>query len=395
MKKWISLCMALLFVFLFTMNTFATEKEVVERSDRLQLNNPPEVSAKSAVLMEANTGVVLYEKNASEALAPASVTKIMTLLLVAEAIEGGRISLEDNVQISANAASMGGSQVFLKEGEAMSVDELLKCTVIASANDASVALAEHMAGSEDAFVRLMNERARELSLNGSVFENTTGLDDTVINHTMSAMDIAVLSSMLVKYDFITKYSSLWQDSIRDGTFTLTNTNRLVRYYEGCNGLKTGSTDKAGYCVSVSAQRKDINLICVIMGAQTKEIRNEEARALLDFGFSSVELYSSPTLLLEQIPVLKSSKESIWLKEEAFSFLCLKGSKNSIEKVYEIPDTITAPIEEGSVIGKVEYYLNGEPIGTANIVANESARVMNYLEMIKLIFTTIFHEKNSQ
>ena len=193
MKKWISLCMSLLFVFLFTMNTFAIEKEVVEKSDRLQLNNPPEVSAKSAVLMEANTGVVLYEKNASEALAPASVTKIMTLLLVAEAIEGGRISLEDNVQISANAASMGGSQVFLKEGEAMSLDELLKCTVIASANDASVALAEHMAGSEDAFVRLMNERARELSLSGSVFENTTGLDDTVINHTMSAMDIAVYS----------------------------------------------------------------------------------------------------------------------------------------------------------------------------------------------------------
>ncbi len=394
MKKWIALIMSIIFVLIFSLPAMALPAENNALAFYEKLTGAPEISAKSAVLYEANTGTILYQKNEKEALSPASVTKIMTLLLIAEGIAEGKISLSDNVIISENASSMGGSQVFLKEGEEMNVEELLKCTVIASANDASVALAEHLCGSEEAFVRRMNEKAEQLSLYGTHFENTTGLDDTVTNHTMSALDIAILSSELVKFDFITKYSSLWQDTIRDGAFTLTNTNRLVRYYEGCNGLKTGSTDKAGYCVSVSAKRNNLNLICVIMGAQTKEIRNNEARALLDFGFSSVALYESPSVLLERIPVLKSSKETIWIREEAFVFLCEKGKSKAIEKVYEIPEMICAPLSIGDNVGKVKYYLDGECIGERNLVTDEEAKSLNYKELLKLVIFSIISNKKT-
>ena len=389
MKKLLLLFLIVILVFSFSLSSFANAETSVSTQLKDRLQNAPEISAKSAVLYEATTGTILYEKNSSEALPPASVTKIMTLLLLAQAIEDGSISLDDMVIISKNASSMGGSQVFLKEGEEMSVEELLKCTVIASANDASVALAEHLCGSEEAFVKKMNMKAEELELSGSRFENTTGLDDTVNNHTMSAYDIAVLSSLLIQYDFITKYSSLWQDTIRDGAFTLTNTNRLVRYYDGCNGLKTGSTDKAGYCVSVSAQRNNLKLICVIMGADSKEKRNEEARALLDYGFSSVSLYESPSVLLEKIPVLKSSRESIWIREEGFRYLCEKGSVKNIEKVYEIPNECIAPLEVGQIVGSVKYYLDGVYIGESKLFAEEEARALGFIEIFKLVLLSLY------
>ena len=389
MKKIFLLFLIVILVFSFSVSTFAYAETSVSTQLKDRLQNAPEISAKSAVLYEATTGTILYEKNSSEALPPASVTKIMTLLLLAQGIEDGSISLDDRVIISKNASSMGGSQVFLKEGEEMSVEELLKCTVIASANDASVALAEHLCGSEEAFVKKMNMKAEELKLSGSRFENTTGLDDTVNNHTMSAYDIAVLSSLLIQYDFITKYSSLWQDTIRDGAFTLTNTNRLVRYYDGCNGLKTGSTDKAGYCVSVSAQRNNLKLICVIMGADSKEKRNEEARALLDYGFSSVSLYESPSVLLEKIPVLKSSRESIWIREEGFRYLCEKGSVKNIEKVYEIPNECIAPLEVGQIVGSVKYYLDGVYIGESKLFAEEEARALGFIEILKLVLLSLY------
>ena len=389
MKKLLLLFLIVILVFSFSLSTFANAETSISTQLKDRLQNAPEISAKSAVLYEATTGTILYEKNSSEALPPASVTKIMTLLLLAQGIEDGSISLDDRVIISKNASSMGGSQVFLKEGEEMSVEELLKCTVIASANDASVALAEHLCGSEEAFVKKMNMKAEELKLSGSHFENTTGLDDTVNNHTMSAYDIAVLSSLLIQYDFITKYSSLWQDTIRDGAFTLTNTNRLVRYYDGCNGLKTGSTDKAGYCVSVSAQRNNLKLICVIMGADSKEKRNEEARALLDYGFSSVSLYESPSVLLEKIPVLKSSRESIWIREEGFRYLCEKGSVKNIEKVYEIPNECIAPLEVGQIVGSVKYYLDGVYIGESKLFAEEEARALGFIEILKLVLLSLY------
>lgn len=229
--------------------------------------DPGELDAKSALLMEAETGEVLYEMNADESLPPASVTKIMTLLLVMEAVDGGSISLEDNVSVSEKAAGMGGSQVFLSSGEQMSVETLIKCTVISSANDAAVALAEYVCGSEEAFVARMNERAAELEMNSTHFENATGLDDTTVNHVTSARDIAIMSAQLMRHDKILEFSSTWMDSIRDGAFTLTNTNRLVRFYDGATGLKTGSTSKAGFCMSATAKRGELHLIAVIMGGK--------------------------------------------------------------------------------------------------------------------------------
>lgn len=380
----------LLFVALATPYALAAqtnENEAIQPREHI-LEGAPQAQAQAAILYEATTGTVLYQKNEKEALPPASVTKVMTLLLVAEAIQAGKISLDDKVIISENAASMGGSQVFLKEGEQMSVEELLKCTVIASANDASVALAEHVAGSEEAFVKRMNDRSKELSLLGCNFENTTGLDDTVTNHTMSAEAIAQLSAMLIQYDFITKYSSLWQDTIRNGEFTLTNTNRLVRYYEGCNGLKTGSTDKAGYCITVSAKRGNLSLICVIMGADSKECRNEAARALLDFGFASVALYHSPMARLEEVPVYRSEVKSVYICEQGFSFLCQKGSDKRIEKVYEIPEHLVAPFEAGENVGRVVYLLDGKEIGEAKITAETEAKRLSYLKMLRFVLMSI-------
>jgi len=251
------------------------------------------IDAQSAILIEASTGQVFYEKNADEALPPASVTKIMTLLLVMEAIDSGSIALSDMVSVSDYASSMGGSQVYLKAGETMSVEDLLKSVVIASANDAAVALAEFLMGSEEAFVKRMNERAKELGMENTNFENTNGLDDTAENHLISARDIATMSRELIKHEKILEYSSTWMDSIRNGEFGLTNTNRLIRFYSGANGLKTGSTSKAKFCISASAKRDGMQLIAVIMGSPTRDIRNECAKKLLDYGFANYGCYSNP------------------------------------------------------------------------------------------------------
>ncbi|MGN1347111.1 MAG: D-alanyl-D-alanine carboxypeptidase family protein, partial [Eubacteriales bacterium] len=229
-------------------------------------NLPFDVNADSAVLMDTATGTVLYAKNADRALPPASVTKIMTLLLFMEEVDAGNISLEEEITVSEYAASMGGSQVYLEPGETMKAEEMLKCVIIASANDAAVALAEKVAGSEEAFVNRMNERAAELGMNNTHFENVTGLDDDTTKHLSSAYDIALMSRELLKHETITKYSTIWMDSIRDGAFGLTNTNRLIRFYNGATGLKTGSTSKAGFCISATAKRDGLHLIAVIMGA---------------------------------------------------------------------------------------------------------------------------------
>ncbi len=337
------------------------------------------VEAKSAVLMEATTGMVLFSQNEKEALAPASVTKVMTLLLVMEAIDAGRISLSDVVRISANAASMGGSQVFMKEGEEFTVEELLKCCVIASANDAALALAEHTCGTEKLFVAKMNERAKELGLTSTKFENTTGLDDTTVAHLTSAADIAVMSRELIRYPKILEFSSLWQDSIRGGTFTLTNTNRLVRYYKGCTGLKTGSTDKAGYCISVTAEREGLSLICVVMGAPSRDVRNSIATGLLDHGFANYGVYKHDEENLESVPVLGGSKASVNVKNTAFASVIQKNGL-TVELVFDIPQTIQAPIKEGEVIGKVYYELGNEKIGESDIVACESVEKITFLQV---------------
>ena len=337
------------------------------------------VEAKSAVLMEATTGTVLFAQNEKESLAPASVTKVMTLLLVMEAVDAGRISLSDVVRISANAASMGGSQVFMKEGEEFTVEELLKCCVIASANDAALALAEYTYGTEALFVAKMNERAKELGLTSTKFENTTGLDDTTVAHLTSALDIAAMSRELIKYPKILEYSSLWQDSIRDGTFTLTNTNRLVRYYKGCTGLKTGSTDKAGYCVSVTAEREGLSLICVVMGAPSRDVRNSIATGLLDHGFAGYGLYEHDEEILESIPLLGGEKACVQVKNTAFSSVIQKSGL-PVEMIFDIPQTLQAPIKEGEVVGKVYYKIGEKEIGESDIVVCEDVSKITYFQI---------------
>ena len=344
---------------------------------QVSVTQGPEVNCKSAILMERETGRILYAKNENEALPPASVTKVMTLLLIAEAIEEGRLSLDDEIAISQNAASMGGSQVFLEEGERMRLEDVLKCTVIASANDAAVALAEHHSGSESAFVDAMMRRAQELGLEGTKFENTTGLDDTTTQHVMCAKDIAVISRELLSHECIRKYAGLWQDSIRDGEFILTNTNRLVRYYPGCTGLKTGSTDKAGFCISASAKRGEMELIAVVMGAPTRDERNRIARELLDFGFASYGLYQDGGGYLEDADCIRGTKASIPLWTDGFMTVVDKRDVNRIERIYDIPKEIQAPIEKGTVVGSVTYRLDGEDIGRADIYANESVAGIGY------------------
>ena len=395
MRKILSLFIAAIITLnCFTLNVTASVDEgspndfVNEIEDAVDTNSL-EINAKSAVLMDAETGMVLYTKNASEPLPPASVTKIMTLLLVAEAIKAGNISLDDKVYVSANAASMGGSQIFIKEGEEFTVEELLKSTVIASANDAAVALAELIAGTESAFVDRMNERAKELGMSNTHFENATGLDDTVTNHLTSAYDIALMSRELIKHDTVTDYSDVWQDSIRNGEFVLTNTNRLVRYYDGCTGLKTGSTDKAGFCVSATAMRDGMHLIAVVMGAETRDERNEAARAMLDFGFSNYALYSEGESQLENADVLRGTVDKVIVFSAPFSKLVNKSDKKRIEKEYYIPETLTAPLKSGDAVGYVIYKLDGEEIGQSVIFVKDDVGEVTVIDLFLRILKTVF------
>lgn len=342
----------------------------------------PILSSKSAILMEESTGAILYSSQAHEALPPASVTKIMTLLLIMEAIDSGMIKLDDTVTVSANAASMGGSQVYLKEGEQMVLEDLLKSVVIASANDAAVALAEYLCGSVASFVEKMNQRAEQLGMTDTKFENVTGLDDTAQNHLTSAYDIALMSRELIRHETILKYSSIWMDTIRDGAFGLTNTNRLVRFYRGCTGLKTGSTSKAGFCVSVTAQRDGLSLICVIMGAETRDIRNAEATALLDWGFSNYGLYSTPAEEMEPVYVTGGKNTHCKTISEPFSCVLPKNELASVERTVELSEKMAAPIETGDAVGKITYKLGDRMIGECRIIALESVPKINFFDIWK-------------
>ena len=386
MKKIIALLLAFASVFALQIKVFAKNDTKSEAENEVSLEA---ADAKSAVLMEAETGEVIFEKESGLPLNPASVTKVMTLLLAAETIDGGNISLTDKTTVSAHAASMGGSQVFLKEGEQMSVEELLKCVVIASANDAAVALAELVAGSEAVFVSRMNERAAELGMKNTNFENVTGLDDTTSNHYTSALDIAIMSAELISHEIILKYSSIWQDTIRDGEFTLTNTNRLVRFYEGCNGLKTGSTSKAGYCVSATAKRGNMQLIAVVMGAETRDKRNEVARNLLDFGFATYTLMKTTESSLEAVPIRFGVKDSAIAYEGEFVKLVSKADAAKIEKTYVIPDKLCAPIMAGEAIGKVEYLVDGVSIGDVDIYLKEDVEKISFFRLLMRVIGAVF------
>lgn len=330
-----------------------------------------ESDAKSMILIEASTGMVLFEKNADEALPPASVTKVMTLLLVMEAIDRGEIALTDPVTVSEKAAAMGGSQVYLKVGEQLTVEEMIKCVVIASANDAALALAELVAGSEDAFVLRMNHRAGELGMQNTHFENTNGLDDTTENHVISARDIAIMSAELMKHPTILKYTTIWQDSIRNGTFTLTNTNRLIRFYSGANGLKTGSTSKAGYCISAAAKRDGMQLIAVVMGSSTRDNRNETAKQLLNWGFANyarVEISNSEAM---KVPVGFGKADSVSANYRSFDLIIEKKNAALVEKQITLSKELQAPVRAGDPVGTLTCTVNGEVLREEAIYATEA------------------------
>ena len=314
-------------------------------------DNDIEISAPSAILMEKVTGEVIYEKNSHERLPPASVTKVMTMLLIVEAIERGDISLEDTVIASERAASFGGSCVYLEQGEKMNVSEMLKCICVVSANDCAVAMAEHLCGSEQAFVARMNERAHELGLKDTNFKNCTGLfeDD---EHYTSAYDIAVMSRELIRHDMIKQYSTIWMDTIRNGEFGLSNTNKLVYYYDGCTGLKTGFTEKAMYCLSATAERDGIEYIAVIMHADTIDARNSDAKALLNYGFANYRLM--PLRAPDVLPPVRvslgeaDSVQPVYDGPEAV--LVPKSGLGEVKYTVKLPDKLTAPIAKGQQIG---------------------------------------------
>ncbi len=332
---------------------------------------PVEIKSEAAILIDVNTGRVLAAQQEHKRVYPASVTKIMSLLLVAEAIDSGRIQFDTEVTASHDACAKGGSQIWLKEGEVMTVDELLRASFIASANDACAALAELVAGSETAFVQMMNDRAAELSMKDTYFENCTGLDDDTEKHLTSAYDIAIMSRELLKHKWVTRYSTVWMDTLRDGATELTNTNKLVRFYEGTTGLKTGTTSKAGSCLSASAERNGTHLLAVVMGAPTSDVRFADAKALLNWGFANytaVRLAVDPSLV---VPVnvrhstVKSVMPEICGEKKA---LVEQKYKDGIEQKITLPVDVEAPVSKKQVLGKVEFFANNELIGTVNLVS---------------------------
>lgn len=334
---------------------------------------PVEIKAKSAVLMDASTGKVLMKFNENERVYPASVTKIMPLLLITEAVDEGKIALSDVVTVSGSAASKGGSQIWLKEGEQMTVDDLLKATAVYSANDACTALGEYLAGSDEAFVKMLNERAEELEMKNTHFENCTGLDDTTKNHMTTAFDVAVMSRELLKHELITNYTTIWMDSLRDGQTELVNTNKLVRFYEGTTGLKTGTTSKAGCCVSASAMREGTHLIAVVMGSENSSDRFETAKAMLNWGFANYSTVT-PEINLSLIPdvgVINGVIESISPKiPQAKPILIEKGREGDITQTIDLAIDVAAPVEQGQVLGTVTFMLDDETLGKYNLTSPE-------------------------
>lgn len=369
------------------MNEETESNEDTKEKKKEDVNAPNlDITSKSAVLLEGSTGEILYEKDKDEQLRPASITKIMTLLLIYEAIEDGKISLTDEVSVSEHAASMGGSQVYLEPNETQTVETMLKCISIASANDASVAIAEFLAGSEEEFVNRMNERAKELGMNNTHFVNACGLDAD--NHYSSAYDVALMSrELIMNHPEVSKFSTIWMDTFVHTTkkgkteFGLTNTNKLIRTYKGITGLKTGSTKLAKYSLSATAKRNGMELIAVIMAAPDYKIRFGEASKLLDYGFANCSVYSDDNkdLKLEPLKIKKSVEDTVPCEvRDIFSYICLKGvKKEDITKKVTLNKEVTAPVNEGDKVGEVTYSLNESTIGSVPIVAAENIKKATY------------------
>ncbi len=351
-----------------------------------------EVAAPSAILMETATGTVLFEKNAHERLAPASVTKVMTLLLVMEALESGHISWDDMVIASDAAAAKGGSQVYLEPGEQMTMDEMLKSVVVSSANDCATALAEHIAGSEDAFVEKMNQRAEELGMADTHFVNCTGLDDDpdASEHLTSAYDIAVMSRELLKHDDIRKYTTIWMDTVRNGEFGLSNTNKLVRFYDGTTGLKTGYTSSAGHCLSASAMRNGVEYVAVVLHCANSQERFQSAKQLLDYGFANYTL-AEPDLetAIPEVPVVLGRAETVVpVPADPAPLLIPKSLQSKVTTKVEVAEQVTAPVEAGQRLGTMTMQAEGEPLASIPLVAPEAVERKTWWDLFMELLQSI-------
>ncbi len=348
-----------------------------------------EITAPSAVLIDQKTGKVLYEKNAHEVRACASITKVMTLTLVMEAIDSGKISLSDTVTASEHASSMGGSDIWLEVGETMTVDEMIKATVVASANDAAVALAEYICGTEDEFVSQMNKKAKALGMKETVFKNCNGLDED--GHVTSAYDVAVMSRELTKHKKIYDYSNIWMDTLRGGKTQLVNTNKLLKSYRGITGLKTGTTSKAGSCISATAERDGLSLIAVVLGSQTGKSRFSDAAKILDYGFANYGMYTPkvPEGALTEISVNNGMTDKIKTNAKIdTSFLIKKGESEKISSEIILPQEIEAPVEKGAVLGKIIYKSDSKQIAEYPITAAQDAEQINFMKIFEMIFRSI-------
>lgn len=370
---------------IFALNLFSG---LITRVDAEEANNSEvlQLTAPSAILIEQSTGEVLFEKNPDEPLPMASVTKVMTMLLVMEAIDSGKISFEDMVTGSENAKSMGGSTIFLDAGEQMSVYDLMKGVAVASGNDAAVALAEHISGSEEGFVEMMNNRARELEMNNTQFKNPNGLDAE--GHYSSARDIAIMSRELLKHPKIFEFTTIWMDSLRDGKFQLANTNKLIRFYTGANGLKTGSTSVAKNCISASALRDNMQLIAVVMAAPTSPERFADAKKLLDFGFANFSIHQAVKAGEEygHVNVLKGLENSVRIaSKDNFDVLTKKGDSEEIKCEVNISDNLNAPIKFGDKAGEIKIFKGNNEIGVVNLITSKDVEKLTYYAMLsKLI-----------
>lgn len=387
----IFLSLALIFTFAFpcSAKTVSMEYEADDLNVPLEavatvgeIGQTLDIKAKSCILMEAKTGKILYEDNADEVTAPASITKIMSLVLIMEALDDGRLTLETVVTASEHAAKMGGSQIWLEPGEQMTVNDLLKATVIASANDATVALAEAVSGSEETFVNEMNKKAKAIGMNSTTFINCTGLDAE--GHTTTAHDVALMSRELIGHELIKQYSTVWMETLRNGESELVNTNKLVRFYEGCTGLKTGTTSKAGYCLSATAKRNGMELVAVVMDGQTSSDRFEGAKKLLNYGFANYTFSSLEADLKENtsVAVKNGTESAVTIKAGGKLDLLLKRNENGkITQEISIEPEIIAPVKAGQKVGTVSFLLDGKEMGSVDIVAEK--------DVAKLGFGTVF------
>ena len=355
-------------------------------------DNPLALDCGAACLIEQNSGLIIYDYNMHEKLRPASVTKIMSLLLIMEALDSGKIQLTDKIPCTEDAAKMGGSQIWLDVRETLTVEEMLKAICVVSANDCVVAMADYLEGSQDAFVKKMNQKAQELGMNDTTFKNCHGIDED--DHLTSAYDIAIMSrELLMNHPSITKYTTIWMDSLRDGKSSLVNTNKLVRNYNGCTGLKTGSTSIALYNLSASATRNNLSLIAVVLKAPTPAIRFSNAQKLLDYGFSnySVTSFGKKGDVIKSVEIKKGTTSSIdAILENDAEVLMSNGSNKDVTQEIKLDDTFNAPILEGQKLGEVEFSINGNVVSTVNLVANKSSDKLSFGSIIKFVMNKWFN-----